>query len=62
MGMKPGETIREYRERQYAEDKKTVQNILKCLNGLTFEDVDRVFGCVKQDLRRVKITLPLAEE
>lgn len=63
MSIKWGESVTEYRQRQYAEDEKTAQRILECLDGLTLEDVDRVFGRVKQDLhRRVKVTLPLADE
>lgn len=63
MSIRPGETIPEYRQRQYAEDAKTVKRIMECLDGLTLEDVDRVFSVVNQMLhRRVKITFPFADE
>ncbi len=63
MGIHKGEDLTAYRQRQYAEDDKTVRRILECLDGLTLEDVIRVFGFVKQELRqRVKITLPFDDE
>lgn len=63
MSIRPGEMIAEYRKWQYAENDKTVKRIMECIDGLTLEDVDRVLGFLKQALhRRVKVTLPLADE
>lgn len=59
VGIRKGEDIEAYRQRQYAEDDKTVRRILECLDGLTLEDViiNAGLGNIAAEQRRAEESL-----